>query len=1098
MTNDIFNYYKAVCEAYRLGNIESSYNAPIMALLAGFGCTARDLSGERSGATGENIDIKLWRGDDKPVETEPFAGIEVKKVGGIDGRTKTQIRKEAAKYGSAILTDNLTWEFWRTGEDKMYAEVRLIELADGSPVLNQENIELFVSLVKNFLLQDPTQIRSSGKLAEYMAMYARTIRNLVADILKDDGNGNPIINDGQKNLPMFLELLGLYRKIKEELRPAMGTREFADMYAQTVVYGLFIARHNDAGEGFDRYAAIGHLQEESALLSRFFTHIASTGKKHPMLEAVIDKLCALYRNCAISELLGQDGQRDTIIHFYEAFLTHYDPALRKSLGVFYTPAQTVRYLVGAVDRILVEDFGIPGGLSCNDRMTVTVPSERREVSKGKYAEQKEITTPRVAILDPACGTGSFHAEIIRYVKDTYFSGTREAFYENYIQNENGLMSRMIGFEIMMTSYVVAHLKIRRTIAETLGHTPDTPLPANVYLTNTLTPPQAGLERDEQISLFVDFSSAITDEAYRADAWKTRRPVKVVIGNPPYLAASTNPYDISAYKTETDGVTDFGERKHWLNDDYVKFFRFAEQIIEKNDEGILAFVSNNGYLDNPTFRGMRASLLRTFDRIYIVNLHGSAVKQEKTPDGDKDENIFDIMQGVSLFVGVRNPPSLRDTPFIPAIAERGLEDALFSPSPLSQKGGGGCAAGGFPWAKVYYCDLWGMRESKLQRLEKGDIEFAELRLDPKMAYFVPFGNDDKEAYENGVGVADLFPVNVTGILSGNDKAAIAPTREELRRRVGIAKNATDEKPILDLWQKFGRGQTAKKIQRDVLSPDGTVTRISFRPFDERWTYYTGNSCGWVFRPREKKTMGHLLKSSPTPIGANIGLVYPKGTNKFWDGVFISDSIIDAHFIDYPGRSIAYISPLYLYSEMDGTWGPNLDPDAFARLTGHMGFAPEPIEVFDYTYGVLHDPVYRERFDEFLKRDFPRVPVIESEPLFRAYAAAGGRLRGLHLMQTKAPAALAVEPNTPDDMEIGAAKYKDGVLHLNADKRILGISADVWGYRVGGYQVLDKWFKSHRGEALTIASFEHICNVAGLLAETIKVQEDLRGLHKTEIF
>ena len=280
-----------------------------------------------------------------------------------------------------------------------------------------------------------------------------------------------------------------------------------------------------------------------------------------------------------------------------------------------------------------------------------------------------------------------------------------------------MLSRLIGFEIMMTSYVVAHLKIRRTIDETLGHLPTVQLPTNIFLTNTLAPPISELERGEQLTLF-DFSAAITDEAYHADTWKVRRPIKVIIGNPPYLAASTNPYDISAYKTETDGITDFGERKHWLNDDYVKFFRFSEQIINKNKEGVLAFVSNNGYLDNPTFRGMRGSLLRSFDKIYVINLHGSANKKETAPDGSKDENIFDIMQGVSLFIGVKKTKKT-------------------------------------DWAKVYYTDIWGTRETKLDTLAKGNLTFTQLKMDQKMAYFIPFGSSDKESYDKGLSLIHIF-------------------------------------------------------------------------------------------------------------------------------------------------------------------------------------------------------------------------------------------------------------------------------------------------------------------------------------------------------
>ena len=416
-TEIIMAYYKAVCDAYKLGNVESSYNTPIIALFTEVGCAARDLSGERKGQTGENIDIKLWHSEEEVVETEPFAGIEVKKVGGIDKRALRQIVVEANRYGNAILTDNMEWRFWRAGEDHMYTGLRIMDLVDGKLVLRKENIELFFSLLNDFLLKDPAQIKSSSKLAEYMAMHARTIRSIVIGILKDDGTGQPVVNDSTKSLPMFPELYGLFHRIQTDLRPSMNTREFADMYAQTIVYGLFIARYNDTTpDTFDKYEAIGNLQEESELLKQFFMHIAGTGKKHPTLEGVIDKLCALYKICDLPSLLGQDDDKDTIVHFYEEFLSYYDPDLRKALGVFYTPIQAVRYLVKMVDKLLKEELKIEGGLSNNEHITAKVPCAPYKVSRNKWSEEKIISVPRVAILDPACGTGSFGAEIIKYIK----------------------------------------------------------------------------------------------------------------------------------------------------------------------------------------------------------------------------------------------------------------------------------------------------------------------------------------------------------------------------------------------------------------------------------------------------------------------------------------------------------------------------------------------------------------------------------------------------------------------------------------------------------------------------------------------------------
>ena len=297
----IKKYFKSVCDAYRIGNVESSYNAPIISLFTDVGCAARDLSGERKGDNGENIDIKLWHSEQEVTETEPFAGIEVKKIGGIDKRALTQIKIEANRYGNAILTDNLEWRFWRAGDAKMYTGIKIIEMENGKLVLKKENIDLFFSLLEDFLLRDPAQIKSSHKLAEYMAMHARTIRSIVSGILREDEKGQPKVNELQKRLPMFPELYGLYSKIKTELRPSMDTKEFADMYAQTIVYGLFIARYNDTTlDTFDKYEAIGNMQEESELLKQFFMHIAGTGKKHPTLEGVIDKLCALYKMCDIA------------------------------------------------------------------------------------------------------------------------------------------------------------------------------------------------------------------------------------------------------------------------------------------------------------------------------------------------------------------------------------------------------------------------------------------------------------------------------------------------------------------------------------------------------------------------------------------------------------------------------------------------------------------------------------------------------------------------------------------------------------------------------------------------------------------------------
>ena len=1060
---NIKKYHKAVCEAYANRNIESSYTPALLALLESFGIKARDMSGERGQAKGGNIDIKLWRADEEPGGTNPFGGVEVKKIGGIDGRAEEQAKLSARLFGNVILTDNCTWRFYRAGDEDLYTGIRIIDAEGKNPnaalQLKKENIELFVSLVQDFCLQDPALIRSSNKLAEYMAIHARTIRSVILGVLKNDGAGQPLVDARQQGLPMFSDLYALFCRLKSELRPHLDSRGFADMYAQTIVYGLFVARYNDtASAKFDRLRALMRLQEESQLLNRFFNHITTSGKTHPTLDGVIGKLCRLYETCDLSALLDGDEAGDTIVHFYENFLAYYDPDLRKALGVFYTPQPVVEYLVHMVDKSLVEDFNVDGGLSNSDYAEIEVKSEEYQETAKKTSTSRKVKAPCVAVLDPACGTGAFHAEIIKFVKKKYFGGAKEMFFKDYIEG-GGLLERLAGFEIMMTSYVVAHLNVRRAVAEALGAAPSAHLPSKIFLTNTLAKAAAALERGQQMSLN-DFTSAISDEAYNADTWKARRPIKAIIGNPPYLAASTTPYeDVRAYFTEADGNEKLKERSsRSLLDDYVKFFRFAEQIIQRNNEGILAFVSNNGYLDNPTFRGMRASLLRTFDKIYIVDLHGSAMKKETAPDGGKDENIFDIMQGVSLFVGIKTTAS-KD------------------------------------WAKVYHADLWGARAEKFCKLSSRKVDFVEVLPEAKLAYFIPYEKNNE--YENGIALTELYPSYTIGVETQRDAMCVKKTRKEVEQTVFDMLHYGAES-IREMYKDSydGSGWSLQNAIDDVMQQSGKVATLSYRPFDDRWTYYSSKSNGFLGRPRYN-VMQHLFAASDTPIGKNIGLCFVRSdkSQEKWAMIFVTDTITERCYLTTQTSGGAYVAPLYLNApnDIDGSeWTPNLSPEALSRLSANLPAAPGPVEIFDYCYGVLNDPSYVGKYSEYLKRDYPRVKIPANGREFEKYVQAGRRLRRLHLMQEKIPAELTVEPATNEDLVIGSIKYKDGALHINPKKQIRGIPQDVWQYRIGGYQVLDKWFKSRKGETLTLKRLEHVMDMAGLLAETVKIREGLRAL------
>lgn len=1028
-------YCQEVNKYYKAGNIESSYNKPVIDLIQSFDCTAHDFSGARSGLNGENIDIKLWHTNEDINKMPPFGAIEVKKVDGVDGRARNQIIIESKKFGNVILTDNVYWMFYKSDSDKMYNGFQLlIKNKNNEFEIDKSKVDLFIATIKDFVLEKPNEIRSSNRLAYYMSEYARTIKTIVFNILQTDSSK-----------PMYNELYALYSRLKEELLPDLDIKTFSDMYAQTIVYGLFIARYNDkTTENFTRGEAIENLSKESHLLKQFFQHIATSEELHPTLDDSITKLCNLYALTDLKKLLDQYEKKDAIVHFYEDFLTYYDIEQKKEFGAYYTPIQVVDYIVNMVDKSLVNDFNIDKGLANNDTITINVKCQPYTERK-KVKNEKKIDVPKVAILDPACGTGTFGAEIIKYIKNKYFSNGNEIFYKDWLQEKNGLMSRLISFEIMMTSYVIAHLKIRRTITETLGNQElDRNLPSNIFLTNTLAEPKSILEKDNQLSLF-DFSAAITEEAENADKWKCRRPIQVIIGNPPYLAASKNKYDISAYKYETDGTTKLKEKNpKWLNDDYVKFIRFSEQHIEKDEKGILAFITNNGYLDNPTFRGMRASLLRTFDKIYILNLHGNSMKKEVAPDGTKDVNVFDIMVGVSIFMGIKTTTNSS-------------------------------------WAKVKYADLYGTREHKFELLEQNKIEYKDIEIDKKTATFVPQQNlEQKNEYDKGISLIDLFRVSSAGIVTGRDKITIQKNKNDIEN---IVRDFSLKSPD-DIRLKYDLGKdtdwTIKNAISDINSGNGRFQKIAYRIFDDRWTYYTGKQNGFYCRARND-----VMKNFNIP---NCALCFTR-TDKSprdFSMIFVTDKITESCYLTTQTSGIVTVAPLYLIEE-NGDKTINFNQEIFKQLTVNLKNIPNEQDVFDYCYGILFDRNYIQQYNEFLKVDYPKVPIIKDEDTFKRYVEAGSKLRQLHLMKTNTQKNLEIESSN-QNLLVDLIKYENGKLQINKDTSIIGINEEVWEYYIGGYQVIDKWLKSHKGELLSIDYFNHLKRIVGIIEETIKIQNE----------
>ncbi len=559
----------------------------------------------------------------------PVGYIEAKDIG-VDLKSKSlkeQFERYRNSLSNLIITDYLDFHLFIDGELKTTVQIGRIE---GNKIVpSPDKLEEFTTLIKDFCTYEGQTIKSSKKLAEMMAGKAKLLAIVIENALNADlaPDSSEVHEDANNTLREQL------KAFQDILIHDITPKEFADIYAQTIAYGMFAARLHDPDlNTFSRVEAAERIPKSNPFLRKLFQYVAGYDLDS-RIQWIVDALADIFRATDVRALISNFGkatkQQDPIIHFYETFLSQYDPKLRKARGVWYTPEPVVNFIVRAVDDILKTEFDLPQGLADNSKTKIKVEVQ------GKKVEQE---VHRVQILDPATGTGTFLAEVIRQIHEK-FKG-QEGIWSNYV--ENHLIPRLNGFELLMASYAMAHLKLDLLLTET-GYTPTKEQRFRVYLTNSLEEyhPETG-------TLFANWLSAEANEANRI---KRDTPVMVVMGNPPYSGISSNNGDwisnlIEEYKY-IDGVH-FKERKHWLNDDYVKFIRFGQFFIEKkNGFGILAFINPHGFLDNPTFRGMRWQLLNTFDTIYSIDLHGNSNKKESSPDGSSDENVFDIQQGVSI-------------------------------------------------------------------------------------------------------------------------------------------------------------------------------------------------------------------------------------------------------------------------------------------------------------------------------------------------------------------------------------------------------------------------------------------------------------------
>ncbi|OGO50131.1 MAG: hypothetical protein A2148_10860 [Chloroflexi bacterium RBG_16_68_14] len=876
--------------------------------------------------------------------------------------------------------------------------------------------------------------KTSKQLALEMAHMARLIRGRVNAAMAVESDKGP--------------LRRMYKAFQEVLLHDLTEDDFADMYAQTITYGLFAAR---------RSRPIGITAENAAdmvpptnpflrdLLAEF-TEVGGLTKTLDFDELGIDALVQMLNNANMEAVVADFGDKnpleDPVIHFYELFLKEYDPKKRVQRGIFFTPRPVVSFIVRSVDELLRTEFGLEDGLA--DTTTWGEMIERHPHLTLPNGTKPE--TPFVQILDPAVGTGTFLVEVINVVHRTMFDKWRREghlpmldipqLWNDYVANH--LLPRLYGFELMMAPYAIAHMKIGLKLEET-GYKTAKGERLRIYLTNSLEPPW------DPSGQFEEMVPALAHEAVASEKAKSKTAFTVIIGNPPYAkeSANTGPWiaDLLRESLEdgadsffkVDGAT-LGERNpKWLNDDYVKFIRYGQYRIAKSAAGVLGFITNDGYLGNPTFRGMRQSLATTFSRIFVLDLHGEARRVEERTSAP-DENVFDIKQPVAI--GLFCNGLLR-------------EDTV----------------------SIAHADLVGPRSEKysiLQDSSAGTITWQTLSVSPPFYLYRPQNEELWEEYQAGLPVPTVFRIGTVGIVTGNDAGAIAISLNE-----------------------------ARELADAAGLPHEAIRQILYRPFDWRFILYDPTLVG----RRRYAVMQHMLS------GRNLALVTARSNKSGTpDHFLVTRVIMEAKCGESTTQSALF--PLFTDAGFDGLslddgLHSNLDANFVRTLGVSVGRAVSPEDVLHYAYGLFYSRLYRQRYGEFLRVDFPRIIAPQDPSLFSVIASLGADLVALHLLDDDYQWASwnsgnASNPLTRTNIafEGGARgvgnvypKYHHCSVALNPSSHFNSVPEDTWHFTIGGYQVCHKWLKDRRGRTLADEDLRHYIRIVVAIQETIRLMSEV---------
>ncbi len=981
-----------------------------------------------------NPDFRVWDGKHSQVgyveAKVPAAKLE-------DIEESEQLARYRGTFPNLILTNFYEFRLYRNGQlvDKVLLARPFIASKLGAIPPVEHEREFFQLLERFFSFSLPTKFTAES-LAKELATRTRFLRDqVIKEELREASS-----RSGKK-------ILNFYDAFRKHLIANLEHDQFADLYAQTITYGLFAARTRAEGE-FDRAIAYSLIPKTIGILRDIF-HFVSYDPPEQM-QAIVDDIAEVLAAADVKEILRRyfdDGKgSDPIFHFYETFLAEYNPEERERRGVYYTPEPVVSYIVRSLDIILKEKLGREDGFA----------------------------TQSVTVLDPAGGTLTFLAEAAKLAVErftsNYGTGAKASFIEEHI------LEHFYAFELMMAPYAAGHLKMGYLLEE-LGHKLTGDERFKFYLTNTL-------EMENLAKTAIPGMESLTEESELAGKVKKREPILVILGNPPYSGHSSNKGDWITKQIENYKVVDgkpLGEKNpKWLQDDYVKFIRFAQWKIDQVGEGILGFITNHSYLDNPTFRGMRQSLMNSFNEIYILDLHGNSLKKEKAPDGSKDENVFDIQQGVTIAIYVKEKEKKRE-------------------------------------CRIFHAELFGEREKKYEWLSRNQIRKTKWeRLQPRsdLYLFIPRNEKLLSSYERYWKITEIFALNSVGVVTSRDNFAIDEERGKLVRRIQMFSDRREpDELIARTFNLKDTGAWKLKEAREAVAKDveylDSIRPILYRPFDDRWIYYNDA----IIERSRKEVMQHMLKENLALAIGRQGQVV--GIDHPWNLAFVSESMVDFNLF-YRGGELLF--PLLINRQKERETkkkAPKVvqmmmvfEPEEEYGDEPELNYSPafrawvkdlykKPIsgqQVFSYIYAVLYSNAYRKKYAEFLKSDFPRVPFTTNYKLFLKLASAGEELVDLHLLRSKKLAKPSVRFEGKGKEAVEKVFYDEAKkrVHINPDNWFAGVPKEVWLYHVGGYQVAEKWLKDRKGRTLSADDVAHYSKFITSLTATIKIQDGLDGL------